>query len=83
MHITRQMHSDCQKLRRFALHLWAAGDLRRWTARVAENFSGSVNLVLYTYGGSIDSNPLTAFGHDPTIRADTDGGAKSRPKHRA
>ncbi len=25
-----QIHSDCQKLRRFALHLLAAGDLRRY-----------------------------------------------------
>ena len=32
--LTRQINSDCQKLRRFALHLSAAGYLRRYVARI-------------------------------------------------
>ena len=28
-----QIHSDCQKLRRIALHLLAAGDLRRYAPK--------------------------------------------------
>jgi len=28
--LTRQINSDCEKLRRFALHLFASGYLQRW-----------------------------------------------------
>jgi len=34
--ITKQMHSDRPKLRRFALQLWAAGDLRRYAREIYE-----------------------------------------------
>jgi len=34
MHITRQINSDCQKLRRFALQLLASGYLQRYIQTV-------------------------------------------------
>ncbi len=44
-HITRQIHSDYQKLRRFALQLLVAGDLRRYIAKIL----GQKRVVFFRY----------------------------------